>query len=119
MRRHVVLLTIVSMLALSTTAMSQDGMDGEIVVDRIMARVNDEVITRSDLVRVFPIYLQVAAQVDPAELRSASGQRKVAEQLLEFMIDAHLLEAHAKKQDMALSASDVADYLKTIGTPWG
>lgn len=111
MRRHVVLLTIVSMFALSTTAMSQDGVDGEIVVDRIMARVNDEIITRSDLVRVFPIYLQVAAQVDPAELRSAAGQRKVAEQLLEFMIDARLLEEHAKKQDMALSPADVADYL--------
>lgn len=112
MRRHVVLITLVSLLTLSTTAVSQGQVDGEIVVDRIMARVNDDIITRSDLVRVFPIYLQVAARVDPAELRSASGQRKVAEELLEFMIDARLLEEHAKKQDMALTHADVADYLE-------
>lgn len=112
MRRLVVLFTIVSMFSLSTTAMSQDSVDGEIIVDRIMARVNDDIITRSDLVRVFPIYLQVATRVDPQTLRSQEGQAAVAKELLEFMIDARLLDAHAKKQGMALSSADVRDYLR-------
>lgn len=113
MRRCVVFFTILCIFALSSTALAQEDRipEGEIVVDRIMARVNDDIITRSDLVRVFPIYLQVAAQVDPSKLRTEEGQRRVAEELLEFMIDGKLLEAHAKKQDMALSATDVNDYL--------
>lgn len=112
MRRCVVLISTIFALLLSSTSFAQYADDEEIVVDRIMARVNDEIITRSDLVRIFPIYLQVAAQVDPRELRTEAGQRRVAEDLLEFMIDAKLLEAQAKKQDMALSAADVNDYVR-------
>lgn len=112
MRRCVVLLSTLFLLVLSATGWTQASATEEIVVDRIMARVNDDIITRSDLVRIFPIYLQVAAQVDPQELRTEAGQRRVAADLLEFMIDARLLTAHAKKQDMALSDADVNDYLR-------
>lgn len=86
--------------------------DGEeIVVDRIMARVDDAIITRSDLVRAFPIYLQIAARIDPAEMRDVAGQERIARGLLEYLIDSRLLMARAEKEQMAMSTADVDAYL--------
>ena len=108
MRRLVVLLISLQMIFLSGAAMAAGE---EIVVDRIMARVDDTIITRSDLVRAFPIYLQIAARIDPAEMRNIEGQARVAKGLLEYLIDAKLIMARAEKEDMAMSKADVDAYL--------
>lgn len=108
MRRLVVLLISFQILLISSAAFAAGE---EIVVDRIMARVDDSIITRSDLVRSFPIYLQIAARIDPAEMRDVAGQERVAKALLEYLIDARLILARAEKEEMAMSKADVDAYL--------
>lgn len=111
MRRYVVSILLIPALLFSSFAAAQS-LSGEIVVDRIMARVDDAIITRSDLVRAFPIYLQIATRVDPAEMRTAEGQARVAEGLLEYLVDARLLMARAERDDMAMTQADVDAYLQ-------
>lgn len=108
MRRQVVQLVIVLSLVVSSIAWAQRD---EIVVDRIMARIDDQIITRSDMVRAFPIYLQIAARVDPSDMQTREGQARVAQGLLDYMIDQRLLMQRAEKEQMAMSQADVEAYL--------
>lgn len=108
MRRYVVHLMILAGLLVSSAAWAQNE---PIVVDRIMARVDEQIITRSDLVRAFPIYLQIAARVDPSEMQNREGQARVAKNLLDYMIDQRLLMQRAEKEQMAMSKADVEAYL--------
>lgn len=108
MRQWFATMTVLLCLVVSSMVHAQDH---EVVVDRIMARVNDHVITRSDLVRAFPVYLQMVARVSPQDLRTRAGQERVAHDLLEYMISVELIMEQAKEQDMVMSAQDVDDYL--------
>ena len=105
------LLSVLVSASFAVPALAQESYGEEIVVDRIMARVDDAIITRSDLVRSFPIYLQIAARIDPAEMRSREGQERIAHKLLDYLIDARLLMARAEKEQMAMSQADVDAYL--------
>ena len=107
MRRLRALALIVLFVSLSSTAFAQT----EIVIDRIMARVNDTIVTRSDLVRQLQVYLQVAARVDPSMLRTREGQEKMAQELLDYVIDTRLLMSRAQEEDTALSDEDLDAYL--------
>lgn len=109
MRRGVVISFLAMILACANVAVAQSQ---EIVVDRIMARVDDSIITRSDMVRIMPIYMQVVGRVDPASLRTREGQEKLANDLLEYMIDSRLLLAKARQEEMVLSDADLESYLR-------
>lgn len=106
--RHIACLITLVLTLISSSAFAQ----GEIVVDRIMARVNDNVITRSDMVRAFPIYLQVAARISPSQLQSEEGRLRVARDLLDYMIGIRLLTDRAERDDLSVSMSDVDRYLE-------
>ena len=107
-RSWAVVVLVVSLLAVPVGASAQR----EIVVDRIMARVNGDIVTRSDMVRMLPIYLQVVARVTPDQLRSASGRQRMAEEFLQYLIDTQLIVERARAEDMAMSMSDVDRYLE-------
>lgn len=115
MRRYVVLYLIIALLAAPFSASAQS----EIVVDRIMARVDEAIITRSDMVRILPIYMQVAGRIDPAQLRSRDGQQRMAKELLDYLIDTRLLLARARQEEMVLSDADLETYLRNYRESMG
>lgn len=100
-------------------APSMASAQSELVVDRIMARVGDTIITRSELVSILPIYLQVAARVDPSSLRTREGQEQVAKEMLEYMIDTRLVVDRAKQDDMALTDGELEQYLRNYRESMG
>lgn len=80
------------------------------VIDRIAARVNEHVVTLSDLVRLMPVYMQVVG-VDPSRLRTSEGRDGVASELLGYLVDTHLLTADAEERGLGVTAIEVEEYL--------
>ncbi|MFH1244888.1 MAG: SurA N-terminal domain-containing protein, partial [Candidatus Omnitrophota bacterium] len=83
-------------------------------IDKIIAVVNDEVITQSDLDR--------AIGAIETELKSSDGQAKDAEEklkeakanIVDRMIEEKLILSEAKKQDFKLDEQEIEKRLKTI-----
>jgi len=98
MKNHV--LSIAASVALLLSASQQGTAHGSVVVDRVVAIVNDEIITMSDLQR-------------EESLRKTNG--KVDERLLlEDMIDRKLQMAAAKRAGMDVTDKELADALSDI-----
>ena len=98
MKNHV--LSIAASVALLLSASQQGTAHGSVVVDRVVAIVNDEIITMSDLQR-------------EESLRKTNG--KVDERLLlEDMIDRTLQMAAAKRSGMDVTDKELADALSDI-----
>lgn len=83
----------------------------EVVVDRIVARVNDELITQSQIARLLPIYIQVMGPADPQTLQTSQGREQVARDLIQFLVDVELLENKADEVGMQMTSDDVDAYL--------
>jgi parvulin-like peptidyl-prolyl isomerase len=81
------------------------------VVDRIAARVNDDIVTLSDLVRLMPVYLQVVG-VDPSRLRSPEGRNDVAREFLDYLVDTNLLLADAETRELTVTDAEVEEYVE-------
>lgn len=81
------------------------------VIDRIAARVNTQVITLSDLVRLMPVYLQVVG-VSPERLRTAEGRNEVAIEFLDYLVDTQLLIADAATRELGVTDAEVNDYVE-------
>ncbi len=98
MKNHV--LSIAASVVLLLSATQQSTAHGSVVVDRVVAIVNDEIITMSDLQR-------------EETLRKTNG--KVDERLLlEDMIDRKLQMAAAKRAGMDVTDKELADALSDI-----
>ncbi len=98
MKNHV--LSFVASAVLLLSASQQSTAHGPVVVDRVVAIVNDDIITMSDLQR-------------EEALRKTSG--KVDErQLLEDMIDRKLQMAAAKRAGMDVTDKELADAVADI-----
>jgi peptidyl-prolyl cis-trans isomerase SurA len=98
MKSHV--LSIAASVVLLLSASQQGAAHGSVVVDRVVAIVNDEIITMSDLQR-------------EEALRKTNG--KVDERLLlEDMIDRKLQMAAAKRAGMDVTDKELADALSDI-----
>lgn len=112
--RSVALLAAVAVVAaigLAPAAGQAQSPEREVIVDRIVARVNNDIITQSDVARMLPIYIQVMGPADRNVLRTAAGREQVAKDMIQFLIDAELLEAKARDAGMAMTESDVDLYL--------
>lgn len=80
------------------------------VVDRIVARVNDGIVTLSDIARTLPIYIQVVG-VDPGLLRTEEGRAAVARDVMNRLIEDRLILADARTRGLALTDGEVDAYL--------
>lgn len=83
----------------------------EVIVDRIVARVNDELITQSQIARLLPIYIQVMGPSNPQDLQTTQGREQVARDLIQFLVDVELLEDKADEVGMQMTSADVDAYL--------
>lgn len=90
-----------------TVALAQAAMA---TVDRIAARVEDEVVTASDIVRALPIYLQVVG-ADRSLLNTAEGREQLAGEVMDYLVDLRLLHAEAKNREMLPTEAEINDYL--------
>lgn len=88
------------------------------IVDRIVARVSDTVITQSDLMRTFPVYMQVVG-VNPTQLRSAEGRQAVSQELLDFLISTQLLVDNAEERGISVTDAEVNEYIEQQQTRMG
>ncbi|TVQ98374.1 MAG: hypothetical protein EA398_13380 [Deltaproteobacteria bacterium] len=84
--------------------------DGWRLVDRIAARVEQDIITQGDVIRAIPSYVQVVG-VDPALLRTRDGREEVAREVLDHLIVASLLTAEADDRGVAVSSQEVQRYV--------
>ncbi|MFT4702671.1 MAG: peptidyl-prolyl cis-trans isomerase SurA [Bradymonadia bacterium] len=102
-------LTTAAAIAASTLATMPVTANAEII-DRVVARVNEAIITQSDLVRLMPIYVQVLG-IDPARFDSETGRNDVANELLEFLVTNRLLMDASRERDLVVSDSEVDAYV--------
>ena len=83
--------------------------DAREVVDRVIAVVNESIVTESDLIRFMPIYVQVMG-VDPRRLETASARSELASELAEYLIVTALMidDARAREQHALQAAAGCA-----------
>ena len=80
------------------------------ILDRIVARVGDDIITLTDVARTIPIYLQVVA-VDPARRATSESRRELANEIVQYMIDTQLMVADAESRDLAITDTELDEFL--------
>ena len=80
------------------------------IIDRIVAIVNDEVITLSDVLRILPIYIQVVG-VDLRSLDSSESRNELANEVVDHLVDTSLIVSDAEDRDLAVSEDEVGEYL--------
>lgn len=80
------------------------------LIDRILVRVNDTVVTQTDVVRMLPIYVQVVG-VDPQMLDSADGRRELAQAVLDMLVDGALMLDDAAARDLSITESEIDAYI--------
>lgn len=84
--------------------------ESAVVVDRIAARVEGQVVTASDVVRTLPIYLQVVGG-DRSRLDTADGRDALAEEVMQYLVDLQLIHAHADERGVLPTSAEVSEYL--------
>jgi len=83
------------------------------VVDRVIAIVNNNVITLSEVnQKGQPLFQQVAEQASPSELPAALQQAR--RRLIERLIDKKIIQQEAEKKQITVSDKDVDNALKRI-----
>ncbi|MBP8981105.1 MAG: SurA N-terminal domain-containing protein [Syntrophobacterales bacterium] len=105
-KRYPVMVTVILVLALVATA------SGE-VVDRIVAIVNDDVITLSELNNAFDPFLKKIE----AKLTGQDKERIIAEgktTILNRMIDSKLIEQEAKKSGLTVKDDEVMGFINDM-----
>jgi peptidyl-prolyl cis-trans isomerase SurA len=80
------------------------------IIDRILARVNDTVVTQTDMIRMLPIYVQVMG-VDPQVLDTADGRRELSQAVLDMLVDGALMLDDASARDLSITDAEVEAYL--------
>jgi len=87
------------------------------VVNKTVAKVNNEVILQSDFDSVADPFIKQMAMAYEKSLPQAELDSKIADmkkKILERMIDQKLLLQEAKKKNVKISSKDIEDGLKTI-----
>ena len=105
------------LLALSLVLLSAGRTRAE-VVDRIIATVNDEVITLSDFYTAIPIFLQLN-QVRPAALASPDGRRMIAARVMQELVNRTLLDQEANKHELQVEREAVEGFVERMARQSG
>ena len=85
--------------------------DAREVVDRVIAVVNESVVTESDLIRFMPIYVQVMG-VDPRRLETASARSELASELAEYLIVTALMIDDARARELSVVEGEIDAYVR-------
>ena len=88
------------------------------VIDRIVAVVNDEVITQTDVLRALPIYIQVAG-VPRSQFSTDEGRQNLANEVANHLIETELLIEMADDRGLSVTTNDVDAYLAQQQTAMG
>ena len=110
-RRIQVLLAVTMVLVSAGRARAE-------IVDRIIATVNDEVITLSDFYTAVPIFLQLN-QVRPAALASPDGQRMIAARVMQELVNRTLLDQEANKHELQVERAAVEGFVERMARQSG
>jgi len=102
------LLTLLLCLALQPDARAE-------VADRIVAVVNDDIITLSELNEEGAPYFQALIKQVPTEQQQAEMQ-KLRQEVLSHLVDQRLIEQQAAKLEIQVSEADIDQTIETILT---
>ncbi len=117
LKRVICGIVVAAVLGTLAPAFAQD--DEPVVVDRIVARVNEDIVTLSDVIRFVPIYLQIIGTVDTASLQTVDGRNRLANDIANYLVDSKLVVENAREQQMGMSDAEVDayldNYIETLG----
>lgn len=88
------------------------------VVDRIIATVNDDVITLSDFYVAVPIFVQLN-QVPPSAYATRDGRRALANRVLQELVNRELLDQQANQHELQVENDAVDNYIGLISRQMG
>lgn len=80
------------------------------LVDRIVARVAEHIVTQSDLARLLPVFVQLEG-IDPRRLQTPSGRNAVANEALDRIVDSYLFEDFARGAGLVVTDSEVEQHM--------
>ena len=96
-------------LTFMAALISTSAMPKEILVDKIVAIVNDETKTMSDLKAFRKLIEARKPKMDPEEYKDITSSDK---KLLDLMVDETLLRQYAKEQGLVPTKDELDDYIK-------
>ncbi len=88
------------------------------IVDRIVASVNDDVITLSDFYTAVPIFIQLN-QINPAALGSVEGRRLIATRVMQELVNRCLLDQEANQHELQVERSAVDGFIERMAQQSG
>ena len=80
------------------------------IVDRVLAQVDDEIVTQTDIVRLLPVYTQVYG-VAPGAFESQRACRETLTSFQEFLVESTLLIAAARARGLSIETAEVDSYI--------
>lgn len=80
------------------------------IIDRIVAKVGNQIVTQSDVARTLPLFVQMEA-VDRRRLQTAEGRGSVARDVLGTLVDNEVLAEQAKRLGISVSEEEVQQHI--------
>ncbi len=84
---------------------------GGVVIDEVIARVNDDIITRFELQRAAIPFLMQEGE-DPSALDDPQRREEIYQRVLQDMVDRKLLVEKAREMDLSIKDQQVQQWLK-------
>jgi peptidyl-prolyl cis-trans isomerase SurA len=99
-------LLILTVLSFSSPAQSE-------IIDRIIATVNDDVITLSDFYIAVPIFIELN-QISPSNFATSQGRQLVASTVFQELVNGRLLEQEAQRRQLQVEAEAVDGFIERM-----
>ena len=80
------------------------------IIDRIVAKVGNQIVTQSDVARTLPLFVQMEA-VDRRRLQTAEGRSGVAKEVLGTLVDNEVVAEQAKRLGVSVSDDEVQQHI--------
>ena len=80
------------------------------IIDRIIAKVGNQIVTQSDVARTLPLFVQMEA-VDRRRLQTPEGRSSVAGEVLGTLVDNQVLAEQAKRLGLSVSEEEVQQHI--------
>jgi peptidyl-prolyl cis-trans isomerase SurA len=80
------------------------------IIDRIVAKVGNQIVTQSDVARTLPLFVQMEA-VDRRRLQTPAGRSAVAGEVLGTLVDNQVLAEQAKRLGLSVGEAEVQQHI--------
>jgi peptidyl-prolyl cis-trans isomerase SurA len=80
------------------------------IIDRIVAKVGNQMVTQSDVARTLPLFVQMEA-VDRRRLQTPAGRSAVAGEVLGTLVDNQVLAEQAKRLGLSVGEAEVQQHI--------